>query len=382
MSTTEQQTGQLVNEIISNPAITGNPKPISEALSMVRNEASVMELATIIAYSRDFPACRTPEKAAVRIMAGRELGIGPIAAVDGVRIENGKICTSAAVMESIIDRSHVYDWKLIERNAEHCAIEFFRNGVSRGTIDYTMANARTAGLLVKTGDNWKKHPEAMLFAAAFRTGARAFCAGAFNGNAVYTYDELGVATDEDGNAIESGDEASNDLCTREQRQTIRTLAEQLGKPQEKLLEELGVAMLDELSAWEAAKLIKKLENQAAKRTMQPVTEQPAKQPATTPEGVPQSDMTPAQQTLDSAYDESRKPSLSAQRETILGLAKFLEPDDDQRYEMLVAVLRKRGCKKIAELNHLQAAALIESMQAKLREIKEAKNTPSPFAKAK
>lgn len=381
MSTIEQQ-NNLADKIQSiikknNGQITGNLIPMSEVLPMVHNEASVMELAAIIAGSRDFPACRTPEKAAVRIMAGRELGIGPIAAVDGVRIENGKICTSAAVMESIIDRSHVYDWKLIERNAEHCAIEFFRNGVSRGTIDYTMENARTAGLLAKTGDNWKKHPEAMLFAAAFRTGARAFCAGAFNGNAVYTYDELGVATDEDGNAVESGDEAGNDLCTREQRQTVRSLAEQLGKPREKLLEELGVAMLDELSAWEAAKLIKKLENQAAKLPAEPAADKPTEQPQTN-----QPVQTPAQQTMSDAFDESRQPSTPEQRDEIFKLAVALEPNEDQSYEMMVAVLEKRGCKKVAELNHLQAAALIEAMQAKFKKIEEAKNNTSPFAQAK
>lgn len=349
----------------------------TEAVEVVeadnRNDASIMKMATIIAESRDFPQCRTPQKAAVRIMAGRELGIGPIASMDGVRIEDGKICTSAAVMESIIDRSQIYDWKLIERNANHCAIEFFRNGESRGTIDYTIENARTAGLFAKKGDNWKKHPEAMLFAAAFRTGARAFCAGAFNGQAVYTYDELGVATDADGNAIDNGEDSESsestagELCTREQRQSIRSLARQAGIPEADLLAESGVSMLDEFSAWEAAKLIRKLENRISRQ--QPPTDQPADQ---------QPEFTPAQQMLGEAFDESRQPSTPEQREKILNLAAAIEPDENQRYEMLLTVLQKRSCAKIAQLNSLQAAALIESMQ-KMAD-RGGENKPAPFAR--
>ncbi|WP_321377003.1 hypothetical protein [Trichococcus shcherbakoviae] len=353
-----------------------------------RRNASVMELATIIAGSRDFPACRTPEKAAVRIMAGREIGIGPIAAVDGIRIENGKICVSAAIMESVVDRSDVYDWKQIERDSQHCSIEFFRRGDSRGIIDYTMDNARTAGLLAKKGDNWTKHPEAMLFAAAFRTGARAYCAGAFNGNAVYTFDELGIATDDDGNAInqdDGGNEGGSDLCTREQRIRIQELAKQIGKPLPSLIKEQGIRILDELSGWEAGKLIKKLEKQSAKNPPSPEAS-PAEPPM--PSAIEQSSQSsadspsPAQATMTEAFDESRKPILPDQQDAILGLAGFLEPDENARCEWMVAVLAKRNCEKVSELNHLQAAALIESMQAALKQKKEddarAKSEKPPF----
>ena len=202
---------------------------------MPRREATINDIAESIAESRDFPDCRTPAKAKVRIWAGQELGVGAIAscAKNGIRIENGSISASAAIIESVVERNPDYDWELVERNAQHCAIAFYRKGKLRGTIDYTMESAKTAGLLSKPGDNWKKHPEAMLFAAAFRTGARAFCAGAFNGVPVYGYEELGIRIDEDGFPVESesdgnGGNVGSELCTRDQRQQICRLVEDVG----------------------------------------------------------------------------------------------------------------------------------------------------------
>ena len=78
------------------------------------------------------------------------------------------------------------------------------------------------------------------------------------------------------------------------------------------------------------------------------------------------------------FDESRKPSTESQRDAILGLAQFLVPDEDECHEMLVSALAKRNCRKLAELNHLQAAALIEALQAKIKRAKAEKGDDCPF----
>lgn len=56
--------------------------------------------------------------------------------------------------------------------------------------------AQEAGLLGK--DNWKKYASDMLFARAISRGAKRYTPGIFGGSPVYTPDELGVDTDEDG----------------------------------------------------------------------------------------------------------------------------------------------------------------------------------------
>ena len=336
----------------------------------VRRDASVMEMAEAISGSREFGL--TPQKAAVRIWAAQELGVGVIAACakNGIRIENGTISASAAIIESVVERSPVYDWELLERNADHCAIAFYRKGKLRGTIDYTIENARTAGLLSKPGDNWKKHPEAMLFAAAFRTGARAFCAGAFNGVPVYGYEELGIRVDEDGLPVESEAGSGSELCTRDQRQTLCRLVEAAGESMPEFMAKAGIRLLDELSQYEAAKEIKRLEKRLAKAGTTPAKS------ADNALGIgsPSPSLSEAQQTLSDAFDESRKPSTQEQRDAIIGLAQFLEPDEAACCGMITGWLIKRNCKKMADLDHLQAAGLIEAIQTR---IKEQKNSP-PF----
>ena len=47
-------------------------------------------------------------------------------------------------------------------------------------------------------DNWRKYPSDMLFARAISRGARRFAPGIFGGSPVYTPDEMGVDTNEEG----------------------------------------------------------------------------------------------------------------------------------------------------------------------------------------
>lgn len=357
------------NESLTDDPVTEPTQPNASASTTPSDgrRSTVWEMATIIANSRDFPNARTPEKAAVRIMAGAEIGIGPLAAISGLHIEKGKISTSAAIFESIIDRSEIYDWTLKERTDTACEIEFFRRGESRGTIRYTLDDAKKAG--IASGDNWKKHPAAMLFAAAFRTGARAFCAGAFGGNAVYTYEELGYTVDSEGNYAGDDSGGGNDLCTRDQRAEITRLLEAAGKTLAQYTEGLGIRLLDELSGQEADKEIKKLAKMAAKKADGGKPSNTAgKAPVVSPDPestkeVKDATIPASQQTLIDAQEESRKPSTAEQKRQIIELAQALGLETDD----IKAVLAKRNCEYISQLSYLQAAALIEGMIAKCKE---------------
>ena len=354
-----------------------------EELPPPRREATVMELATVIAGSRDFPDCRTPEKAAVRILAGRGLGVEAIASVIGIRINAGRVSMDATLMAGCIKRSGRYDYKVTAHTNDVCAIVFFENGEPVGESAFSMVDAKQAGLAKK--DTWTAYPRNMLFARALSNGARWYCPAIFGGS-IYTHEELGIAVDEDGRAVESesggnGGNVGNELCTRDQRQQICQLVEAVGDSMPQFMAKMGIRLLDELSGYEAAKEIKRLEKRAAKAGVLPAISGADQELAAVGNQsltTPAPPLTPPQQTIADGFDEARRPSTTDQRDAILGLAQFLVQDEDECHAMLVGALTKRNCRKLAELNHLQAAALIEALQAKIKEAKEQAGDTCPF----
>lgn len=359
----------------TNEALTDDP--VTETPPEIRREATVMELAQVVAESRSFPDCRTSAAAAVRILAGKEMGVGPIASVIGIRIQAGRVSMDAALLAGIIKRSGRYDYEIQQHDAAACDILFSENGKPIGHSVFTMTDAKTAGLANK--DTWKAYPRNMLFSRALTNGARWFCPAIFGG-AVYSHEELGYAVDEEGRAIENGSPAGggNDLCTRDQRAEITRLLEAAGKTLASYTEGLGIRLLDELSGQEADKEIKKLAKMAAKKADGGKPSNTAgKAPVVSPDHGPAKDVTeptapasqtiPAsQQTLIDAQEESRLPSTVDQKRRIIELAEALGLETDD----IKAVLAKRNCEYISQLSHLQAAALIEGMEGRLEAMKQ------------
>lgn len=137
---------------------------------------------------------------ATKILAGREIGIGPFAAVNGIHIISGKPSIGANLLASAVKGSGRYDYRVREMTDKVCRIEFFqRNGdkwESLGTSEFTAEEARKAGT-----KNMDKFPKNMLFARAMSNGVRFYVPDVFNGNAVYVPEELGATVDEDGEVI-------------------------------------------------------------------------------------------------------------------------------------------------------------------------------------
>jgi len=340
----------------------------AELEQAVRRDATVMEIAQVIADSRAFPDIRNPAQAAVRIMAGREIGVGDVAAVIGIRVSAGRVSMDAALMAGVIRRSGRYDYQTIEHTNDTCVLHFFRGDTMIGASVFDTEDAKKAGLLGK--DTWQKWPRNMRWARAMSNGARWYCSDLFGGG-IYTHEELGIPVDEDGRATDAG--AGADLCTREQRQEIACLASAAGTPTDKLLAELGVRMLDELSGYEATKLIrrlaKKADAKAGTESRVAVATEAAgeKSPGPVQDApVPAGDdgQTPGN-LLEQAKAEDDLASTPEQRDRIIALAEQLEPDPAACRQMLVGALGRRNCQKISQLTRLQASALIEAMEARL-----------------
>lgn len=160
---------------------------------------NVQRLGKLLAASGYFTDARDMAQAAVKVLAGDELGIPPVAAMMGINIIKGKVALSANLIASRI-RAHGYDYRLKQFDGNGCVIEFLsriEDGKRRvmGESSFTDADAKQAEI---KSDMYKKYPRNMFFARAISNGARWYTPEVFAGAPVYTPEELGAAVDENG----------------------------------------------------------------------------------------------------------------------------------------------------------------------------------------
>jgi hypothetical protein len=138
---------------------------------------SVLKLGQVFLDSGFFRDLRSPAQAVVKLLAGRELGLEPMAAMTGIHVIEGKPALSSHLIASGIKRSGRYDYLVREKSSDRCVIEFFRVAGGKrepiGVESFSMDDAKTAGLAGK--GPWRSHPKAMLFARAIGNGYRTHC---------------------------------------------------------------------------------------------------------------------------------------------------------------------------------------------------------------
>ena len=161
-----------------------------------------MQLGDLLAQSGFFADSRGAAQAVVKVLAGREIGFGPIASMTGIHVISGRVSISANLMAAAIKRSGRYDYRVREMTAQRCEIEFReRNGDKWeiiGSSEFTAQDARAAGT-----KNMDKYARNMLFARAMSNGARWYCPDIFGGP-VYTPEEMGATVDgETGEVIDA-----------------------------------------------------------------------------------------------------------------------------------------------------------------------------------
>ena len=164
---------------------------MTESTELVRHDDSpmpIMDMANAFAASKFFPSAGDAAKAVVKILAGRELGIGPVSSMQNVHCFDGKISLGVHLVAALIKRSKRYDYRIVHNSDTRCDIAYLdKEGHDIGTSAFTIEEAKQAGLLGK--DNWRKYPADMLYSRAMMRGARRFCPDVFMG-AVYDPDEI------------------------------------------------------------------------------------------------------------------------------------------------------------------------------------------------
>jgi len=154
----------------------------------------VTTIADLFVASGMFPDLKSQASAAVRIMAGQELGIGPFASISNIIQIKGKLAFSSNLMAQRVKNSGRYDYRVRIWDEKVCKIEFFQDGESLGISDFSIAKAQRAGLLGNPA--WRSYPEALLFARTLSQGVRTFCPDVMGGHTAYVPEELGALSDE------------------------------------------------------------------------------------------------------------------------------------------------------------------------------------------
>ncbi len=155
-------------------------------------------LGKLLAASGYFADVKDQAQAAVKVLAGDELGIPPIASMTGIYIVKGKIQLGATLIASRI-RAHGYDYRILFFDTTKCVIEFHGrldsagNRAALGESSFTIADAIAAGI---KSDMYAKYPRNMLFSRAISNGAKWFTPDVFSGIPVYAEGELAEVSEE------------------------------------------------------------------------------------------------------------------------------------------------------------------------------------------
>lgn len=163
----------------------------------------VRTLGTVLVKSGYFQDTREIAQAVVKVLAGRELGFGPIASMQGVYIVKGRVTLASNLVAAAIQRSGRFRYRVSKLDRTGCMITFFErmgsNWEELGESTFDPKDAADAGLA--GSQTYKSFPRNMYFARALTNGARWYCPEVFNGP-VYTPDELGATVDADGQVID------------------------------------------------------------------------------------------------------------------------------------------------------------------------------------
>jgi hypothetical protein len=150
--------------------------------------AEVQTLGALLAKSGYFQDAKDAAQACVKVLAGQELGLPPIASMMGIHVIKGKVELSANLIASLV-RRHGYDYSIERHDNTGCVIVFLSKEKKQlGKSSFTEADAKAAQI---GSDMYRKFPRNMYFSRAMSNGAKWFCPEVFSGVPVYGQGELG-----------------------------------------------------------------------------------------------------------------------------------------------------------------------------------------------
>jgi hypothetical protein len=159
----------------------------------------ILQLGKVFYASGLFSDLKSEAQAIVKILAGKENGIAPFAAINGIHIIQNKPSFGAGIMAAKVKGSARYDYRVNEHSDTRCSIDYFERIDGKlqllGNSTFTIEDARKAQT-----QNLNKFPRNMLFARAMSNGVKWYVPDVFT-TAVYTPEEMGATVDGEGNVV-------------------------------------------------------------------------------------------------------------------------------------------------------------------------------------
>lgn len=177
------EASQALTRVREEPAAALTPRTFDEAIRFSETVARSSFVPDVYrGKPGDILAC---------VIAGHELGIGPMQALRAIHVVKGKPILSADLMVALVKRSGACRYfRLVSSTADEATYETVRDGDPEPTrMQWTMSQARAAGLT--NNPTWRAHAGAML---------RARCASAL-ARAVYPDLVLGIYDEDEGREI-------------------------------------------------------------------------------------------------------------------------------------------------------------------------------------
>lgn len=135
--------------------------------------AHLLSLGEMLAKSGLLPqSLRTREAVATVILKGNELGLPPMAALEGIAVVQGKAVIGAHLLLGLVKRAYGPGAMWVsETTNDACTVSYRVPGVARVlAYTFTLGDAQRAGLADKA--TWKQYPAAMLRARAISAAAK------------------------------------------------------------------------------------------------------------------------------------------------------------------------------------------------------------------
>jgi hypothetical protein len=152
------------------------PEPVQLAkMAQVMSIADIQNTAKSIVTSKMIAGVTNEAEAVVKILAGQELGLGPIASVNGLYVYNGAIGMKVSLAGALLRRGG-WHWDATWDDADNptaCEIVFYHPILKPAGSKHrwTVADSIRAKLIKVDGAH-QKYPKPMLFNRCFMAGAR------------------------------------------------------------------------------------------------------------------------------------------------------------------------------------------------------------------
>lgn len=188
----------------------------------------------------------------IALAFGQDLGLSATTSLTSIHVIDGKPSMSANLMLALVKKTPGWKVKVIERSHVRCVLEWSENGEVLGRSEFTMEDAKLAGLASK--DNWRKYPKQMLFNRCVSDGFRTFCPHLACGHTIYTPDELGAEVNADGDVVET-----SFTITRSQAEQLEGMFSEAGVDKDEYLKKQNLTSVSDLTPDQYDLVVKRLQ---------------------------------------------------------------------------------------------------------------------------